>query len=271
DSLLFIVYFRPQRRQGGPVARTRLLTAFQQLYRDLEEAETCVKSAGAIQHERSRPTPSRRDFVKISGAVAATVMFDKHAVFAAARQPRIVIVGGGIAGLNAALTLQDGGLSATIYEASNRIGGRIHSDATSWENNQVTEHYGELIDATHKTILSLARRFNIPVADVTRAEPPHSTDTFHFFGQYYSPSAANEEFQAIYAAVKKDLTAAGYPTLYNRFNNAALKLDSLSVYDWIETRIPGGHRSAMGQLVDLAANLEYGAETKSQSSLNLIY
>jgi len=147
----------------------------------------------------------------------------------------------------------------------------MHSDAKSWENNQVTEHYGELIDATHKTILSLAKRFNIAVADLTRAEPSQSTDTFYFSGQYYSPSTANEEFKAIYAAVKKDLMAAGYPTLYSRFNPAASQLDNLSAYDWIETRIPGGHRSAMGQLVDLALNLEYGAETKSQSSLNLIY
>jgi monoamine oxidase len=42
---------------------------------------------------------------------------------------QIAIVGAGIAGLTAALTLQDAGLACTIYEASNRIGGRIHSDA----------------------------------------------------------------------------------------------------------------------------------------------
>jgi monoamine oxidase len=252
------------------MARTPLLTAFQQLYRNLEEAEARGKS-GVVQDERRRAAPSRRDFVKISGAVAATVVLGKYENFAAVTKPRIVIVGGGIAGLNAALTLQDTGFSATIYEASNRIGGRIHSDTTSWENNQVTEHCGELIDATHKTILSLAKRFNIPVADVTGAEPSQSNDTFHFLGQYYSPSTANEEFKAIYAAVQQDLIAAGYPTLYNRLNNAASKLDSLSVYDWIETRVPGGHRSAMGRLVDLAVNLEFGADTKSQSSLNLIY
>src|SRR5215467_328323 len=213
-------------RGGDGMARTPLLTTFQQLYRDFEAAEACGKSA--VQNDSRGSALSRRDFVKFSGAVAATIMLGQHGESLATRQPRIVIVGGGIAGLNAALTLQDAGLTATIYEASNRIGGRMHSDAKSWENDQVTEHYGELIDATHKTILSLAKRFNIAVADLTHAEPLQSTDTFYFFGQYYSPSTANEEFKAIYAAVKKDLMAAGYPTLYNKFNPAASQLDNLS-------------------------------------------
>jgi monoamine oxidase len=45
----------------------------------------------------------------------------------------------------------------------------------------------------------------------------------------------------------------------------------MSVYDWIETKVPGGHRSPMGQLMDVAINVDSGAETSIQSSLNLIY
>src|SRR5262249_49574160 len=77
----------------------------------------------------------------------------------------------GIAGLNAALVLQDAGYSSTIYEASSRIGGRMHSDTTSWEKGQITEHCGEFIDSNHKTILGLARRFGIDVSDLIAAEP----------------------------------------------------------------------------------------------------
>src|SRR5438270_12380673 len=72
--------------------------------------------------------------------------------------PRIAIVGAGIAGLNAALTLQDAGLSCSIYEASDRIGGRMHSDTTTWADGMVIECRGEFIDSAHKTIYQLVRR-----------------------------------------------------------------------------------------------------------------
>ena len=45
----------------------------------------------------------------------------------------------------------------------------------------------------------------------------------------------------------------------------------MSVYEWIESRVPGGHRSPMGQLLDVAYNIEYGNVSTVQSSLNLIY
>ena len=170
------------------MARTQLLAFFQQLYRDFEEADASGKSVAAVQDER-RSDVSRRDFLKASGAVVtAAASFAKPIAFLAARQPRIVIIGGGIAGLNAALVLQDAGYSSTIYEASSRIGGRMHSDTTSWENGQVTEHCGELIDSIHKTILGLAKRFDINVADLITAEPTQTTTTYYFFGQYYLSS-----------------------------------------------------------------------------------
>src|SRR5262249_48097646 len=146
--------------------------------------------------------------------------------FLAATQPRIVIIGGGIAGLNAALVLQDAGYSSTIYEASSRIGGRIHSDTTSWENGQVTEHCGELIDSNNKTILGLAKRFGIDVADLISAEPPQTTTTYFFDQYYYLRSQANDDFDPVYHAVKADLLAAGSPTVYNNYTNAAFALDN---------------------------------------------
>lgn len=147
------------------MARTPLLNRLQQLYRE---------------HDRQ---PSRRTFLKTAAAGTAAVLA-RPAMALAAPPPRIAIVGGGIAGLQAALALKDAGYASTIYEASSRIGGRMHSDTTSWANGQVSEHCGELIDSSHETILRLARRFRLGVADVLGGEPRRSSDTYYFFGAY---------------------------------------------------------------------------------------
>ena len=186
--------------------------------------------------------------------------------------PRIAIVGAGISGLTAALTLKDKGLAATVYEASPSIGGRMHSDRSGyWADGQVSEFCGELIDSGHTTILGLAARFGLAVDDLLAAQPPGSTDTYWFLNRRYTAAQADADFVPVREAAKKDLTAAGYPTLWNKYKPAGYALDHMSVHDWIRTRVPGGHTSPFGRLLDIAYNIEYGAETIEQSSLNLLY
>jgi monoamine oxidase len=252
------------------MARTPLVNRFQRLYKDFALEEKTGTPVADIQAERQVP-PTRRQFLKIAAAgTIGALAWPKARLFARAA-PRVAIVGGGIAGLNAALTLADAGLASTVYEASSRIGGRMHSDTTSWLNGQTSEHCGELIDSGHETILGLAQRFQIPVADLLAAQPAGTTDTNFFGGGYYTVQQVNEDFGPVYKAVKKDAVSAGYPTLYNDYKGAGLALDHMSVYDWIESRVPGGHASRMGQLLDIAYTIEYGADTTVQSALNLIY
>ena len=259
------------------MARSPLLRRLQALFEDFEEAERSGRPLRAVQEERRQMRLTRRDFLKVTGAAVGAAAFSGPvAALAATSKPsgtqgRIAIIGGGIAGLNAALTLQDAGITSTVYEASSRVGGRMHSDTTSWLNAQTSEHCGELIDSKHKTILGLASRFKLPTVDLLAAEPVHSTETDFFFGQYYTATQANVDFGPVWNAVKKDLTSAPFPTLYNTFTQAGFDLDHLSLHDWIETRVPGGHGSPMGQLLDVAYNIEYGNVTQEQSSLNLVY
>jgi monoamine oxidase len=253
------------------MARTPLLSRFQQLFEDFEEAERTGRSVEQVQKERRLVGLSRRDFLKASAASAGALVLSGPLGKLVLPSPRIAIIGGGIAGLNAALTLQDAGISSTVYEASSRVGGRMHSDTTSWLNGQTSEHCGELIDSKHKTILGLASRFKLPTVDLLAAEPIHSTETHYFGGHYYTTAQANVDFNPVWNAVKDDLRAAPFPTLYNSFTPAGQALDNMSLYQWIESRVPGGHTSNMGQLLDVAYNIEYGNITKEQSSLNLVY
>src|SRR5437588_8205074 len=144
------------RRGRETVARTPLIRRFQTLYRDFAEAERSGKTVEEVQDERRQW--SRREFIKASGATMGAVALSGPMVAFAgttpSTPPRIAIIGGGIAGLNAALTLHDAGYASTVYEASNRVGGRMHSDSpltnpggtSTWANGQVSEHCGELID-----------------------------------------------------------------------------------------------------------------------------
>jgi monoamine oxidase len=259
------------------MARTPLLRKFQALFEDFDEAERSGRTIEAVQEERRQMRLTRRDFLKATGAtIGAAALGGPVAALAAttpraARTSRIAIIGGGISGLNAALTLQDAGIASTVYEASPRVGGRMHSDTTSWLNAQTTEHCGELIDSRHKTILGLTTRFKLPTVDLLAAEPNQSTDTDFFFGRYYTSAQANNDFKPVWNNLKADLTSAPFPTLYNSFNQAGFNLDHLSLFDWIESRVPGGHTSSMGQLLDVAYNIEFGNVNSEQSSLNLVY
>src|SRR5712691_4645910 len=110
-----------------PMARTPLLRRFQTLFEDFEEAERSGRPLRAVQDERKQMRLTRRDFLKVTGAaVGAAALSGPAAAFAATIKPsgtqgRIAIIGAGIAGLNAALTLQDAGITSTVYEASDRV------------------------------------------------------------------------------------------------------------------------------------------------------
>src|SRR5260221_3138782 len=99
--------------------------------------------------------------------------------------PRIAIVGAGIAGLNAALTLQDAGLSCSVYEASNRIGGRMHSDTTTWPHSLVSEWCGEFIDTHHETLHQLIQRFCLQAAYLGPARAARAHNALVPLNRYY--------------------------------------------------------------------------------------
>jgi monoamine oxidase len=189
---------------------------------------------------------SRREFLKRAGmtgaavAVAGTALLSRPAN--AATAPRIAIVGGGIAGLTAALTLADAGVTSTVYEASpDRIGGRMHSDRSGyWSNGQISEFCGELIDSDHVTVRHLAQRFRLATADLVAAQPNGSTDTNWFLGGYYSTTQADKDFQPIHNILQGQVQATGYPTTYALHNDAGAAFDEMTVYDWIEQYVPGG-------------------------------
>jgi len=140
---------------------------------------------------------SRRTFLKAGGGLAAASLL--RTARAAPQSAQVAIVGAGIAGLTAALTLADQGIPSVIFESSERIGGRMHSNTTTWTNGMTSEWCGEFIDSDHKTILNLAKRFGLTVVDEIAAQPAGSSDTLYFDGKYYLQEQADLDFVPVNA------------------------------------------------------------------------
>ncbi|HKP11883.1 MAG TPA: FAD-dependent oxidoreductase [Blastocatellia bacterium] len=78
----------------------------------------------------------------------------------------IIVVGGGFAGLSAAYRLSQYGISVSVYEAQDRVGGRVLSFGDI-PAGRVIEGGAELIGANHAMWLTLARDFGLGLGVLT--------------------------------------------------------------------------------------------------------
>jgi monoamine oxidase len=235
-------------------------------------ARSLERAAAELQREDDRLT--RRTLLKGAGTAAlAAATLGRVAPARAARSdgPRIAVVGAGLAGLTAAYRLQQAGLYADVFEASSRVGGRCYTGRGDFVDGQIYEHGGELIDTGHKAIRQLAKELGLQLDDLKAAEQAGTEQLGYFFGKPYTYAQMSSDFAKVAPQMNADTDAAGYPTLYTSYTQRGFELDHMSVYEYIERYVPGGHRSAFGAFLDVAYNIEYGAETTDQSSLNLLY
>jgi monoamine oxidase len=196
------------------------------------------------------------------------------AVPAYARKPadaRVVVVGAGLAGLTTAYRLKQAGYACQIYEATTRAGGRCWTRYGGFAEGQITERGGEFIDTGHGRIRTLAGELGLPLLDVKAAETPGTSTLFYFDGQPYTEAQAQEDYREVRPQLSKDVKTAPFPTTYRRSTRRGRELDHTSVAEYIDQIVPGGRGSPFGQLLDVAYNIEYGAETDGQSALNLLY
>ena len=249
------------------MAHAPLLSMFERAARDLRASDDA--HAGPAQGS------TRRGFLigaASVGAAAATWRLGQAAPAAAASSERIIIIGAGLAGLTCAYELRKAGYVAEIHDANpDRLGGRAWSDRDTFDAGQIAEHGGELIDQGHTQIRQLCKSLGLTLDNLLAAEQNGTGPKFWFDNAPYSYVEATNDLKSIWQKIKSDVQAASYPTLYNLSTERGRQLDSMSIVDWIEESVPGGTTSRLGQLLDVAYNIEYGAECSQQSSLNLLY
>jgi monoamine oxidase len=245
--------------------RTPLLSSLRWLFLRRRAA----RLAGVPQEALPELRVSRRAFVGGIGALALTSPRRTRAAHVNA--PRIAIVGGGIAGLTCALELADRGIPATVYEASERVGGRMFSNRRTFDDGQVAEWCGELVDSDNHVLFGLAARFGLAIDDLELGSPLGSEETYRFDGAYYPAERAEIDFDPVCETLEAEIAACGEETSRLASTPVARALDAMSVHAWIASRVPGGHRAPLGKLLDVAYAIEFGAETADQSALNLVY
>src|SRR3954451_8518539 len=238
-------------------------------------ANAIEDAAAKIAAEDVRTT--RRGLLKGAGAaVAGATLLGRLAAPGIARgavpaNAKIVVVGAGLAGLTCAYRLQQAGYAAQVYEASSRIGGRCWTGRGEVADGQLYEHGGELIDSNHIAMKQLAQELGFDLDNLANAETNGTEQLGYFLGKPYTHAQMTDDLKVIWQQIHSDVSAASYPTLYNNSTQRGQELDRMSLYRWIESYVPGGHGSQLGQMLDVAYNIEYGAETAVQSALNMLY
>jgi monoamine oxidase len=230
------------------------------------------RAVAEIAAEEERRFTRRQVVVGAGAAVASASLLGRLARPAfGAGGTSVAVVGAGLAGLTCAYRLQQAGIDAQVYEASSRLGGRCWTGRGAFADGQLYEHGGELIDSNHTQLKQLAQELGFDLDDLTQAEVNGVEQLGRFFGRPYTATQMSDDLKTIWQQLHKDVSAASYPTTYHVSTQRGRELDAMSIAQWIDAYVPGGHGSQLGQLLDVAYNIEYGAECDVQSSLNMLY
>jgi monoamine oxidase len=263
--------------------------AFRALIRALRLAQACdarsvsprdaIERAADFTANAKRGKRSRRDFLAGAGAVAvlggasAFTPFAGRA-FAAPRPPvaDIGIVGAGMAGLACADTLRVRGIAATVYEARERVGGRVFSMGGSFPGpavfpGQVVERGGELIDTTHVTMKAYAREFGIELEEMAKEWLPGES-RFHLGGALVPEDVVVEEWRELVARLRPDV--AKLSNYIDAFASTEFdrQIDETDLASYLASR---GAGQLITAALDVAFTTEYGLEIARQSALNLLF
>lgn len=230
---------------------------------------THLKNSGNTVMPPERFSPERRRFSKdlmtlgLAAGVLPGITFSSCNISSGKKKEdvKVVIVGGGMAGLRCGYELKKENIPFEIYEADKRTGGRILTKQETFGKGLWTEFGGEFIDSDHEDMLYLLEEFQLEKMDTF-------TDTalrevVFIKGNSYNEEEVFEQFTLIAPRIAQDLQYCGPD-----FDTQEAKiLDNLT----LEYYIRNLECEAWFQDMLIAAYVgEYGLDASEQSALNLI-
>lgn len=224
---------------------------------------------------------TRRDFLKAS-AISGSAFALSHCTSVdnffmgdmRSLQDDVVILGGGAAGLVAAFELKKRKIPFRIFEASSRVGGRVHSVPVFAEGGPVAELGAEFFESHHSHVLNLTKELNLPIKEV-KGSSGLEAHLFSFGGKSYSVKDLLPKMKTLQAPlrrVRSDLfrdqdVILSYKNAL-QFERSAY-YDSLSLKSLLEAWSTEVDPLIL-KLIEVQAVNRFGVDASEQSSLHFL-
>ena len=191
----------------------------------------------------------------------------------AASSTSIVVVGAGLAGLTCALPLEAGRLPSAGLRGVDRLGGRCWTRPRRLRRRP-DRRARRRADrpGPHRDPPARAGARARPRQPARRREANGTELLGYFDGAPYTFDADDRRPQGDLAEDPLRPLGGELPDALQLLHRSAGASSTRCRSSTGSTSyVPGGHGSQLGQLLDVAYNIEYGAESSVQSSLNLLY
>lgn len=242
----------------------------------LHHLTTLLGRAGAPRAEEPRALRvSRRRFLAATGALAGCAVGTSYREVlrapslpsaGAATRADVLIVGAGLAGLTVAHRLRQRGVSAVIYEAGGRVGGRAFTARDTFPAR--AELGGELIDTRHTSLRGLVAELGLHLVDVSSGAGSFERERYFLQGTAWTEDQVLSMLRPLYALVARDLAAIGRgPITWEHHTPTAEALDQLSLAGWLDRNGVSGPARA---LIEVAFTGELGLDPNAQSALGFL-
>lgn len=187
---------------------------------------------------RRSPSPlvSRRKMLQAGLAFTAGSFLSSSAkrTFGANRRgAKVLVVGGGFAGLACAYELVSCGYDVTVFEARKRIGGRVHSigDLIAGKN---VEGGAELVGSNHPLMMAYATKFGLELLN-SADDSSDLPSMIHLGGRMLSTTEVQgitAEIDAALARMTDDARAVVSDQPWNTPD--ANRLDTMATSEWVD-------------------------------------
>lgn len=179
----------------------------------------------------------------------------------------VAIVGAGLAGLHCGWRLEQAGVATTLFDASDRVGGRVYTAQNLLVPASWTELGGEFIDSSHTDLLALVDAFGLELMDMASARERSLISRYYFEGRSIEERTILDQLRPLAERMRHDLSRIGTHADH-RSEGVVREFDRVSIAEYLD-RI--GASGWLRRLIELAYVAEYGLECDEQSALNLLF